>query len=118
MNGAHAYEKIRAGASLVSLFSVLEYRSPRMVREIKQKLRELAIADGFDSISEAVGMDHKKLHQQRLDSMGSKWTPKPDPKQIRVPIDDPYWYRRNRQSKLRQWFEGKSKIKGYWKKFE
>jgi len=118
MNGADAYEKIRAGASLVQIFSVVEYRSPRMVREIKNSLRKLLIDDGFDCVEEAVGLDHKDIHQKRLDDLGSTWKPKPDPRHIRIPIDDPYWYKRNRQSKIRKWWEGKSNLKGYYKKFD
>ena len=65
MNGDDAFEKIRAGASLVQLFSVFEYRSPRMVREIKRQLRELVIAEEFKNVAEAVGMDHEEIHQKR-----------------------------------------------------
>ncbi len=50
-----AYEKIRAGASLVQLYSALIYQGFSLVREINQKLPALLKRDGFSHISEAVG---------------------------------------------------------------
>jgi dihydroorotate dehydrogenase len=50
-----AYGHIRAGASLVELYTGLIYHGPGLVRRIKSGLRELLMGDGFRSISEAVG---------------------------------------------------------------
>jgi dihydroorotate dehydrogenase len=50
-----AYEKIRAGACLIQLYTALVFTGPRLVAEIKKGLAELVRADGFTSISEAVG---------------------------------------------------------------
>ncbi len=50
-----AYGHIRAGASLIELYTGLIYHGPGLVRAIKSGLRRLLIADGFRSISEAVG---------------------------------------------------------------
>jgi dihydroorotate dehydrogenase len=50
-----AYEKIRAGASLVQLYTGLVYSGPGLVRDIKQGLVALLDADGFSHIREAVG---------------------------------------------------------------
>jgi len=52
-----AYRKIRAGASLVQLYTGLVYRGPSIAREINEGLLELLEADGFDSIEDAVGAD-------------------------------------------------------------
>jgi dihydroorotate dehydrogenase len=52
-----AYRKIRAGASLVELYTGLVYEGPGLVRRIKQGLVERLNADGFASIQEAVGAD-------------------------------------------------------------
>ena len=52
-----AYRKIRAGASLVQLYTGLVYRGPSVAREINEGLVELLEADGFDSVTEAVGAD-------------------------------------------------------------
>ncbi len=50
-----AYEKIRAGASLVQLYTALVYHGPGVVRDIKQGLVERLDRDGFTTISQAVG---------------------------------------------------------------
>ena len=58
-SGRDAYLKIRAGASLVQIFSVLFYEAPSILWKIKRELVECLKADGFSSIGEAVGADHK-----------------------------------------------------------
>jgi dihydroorotate dehydrogenase len=54
-NAEDAYGHIRAGASLVELYTGLIYQGPRLVFRIKSGLRELLIRDGFRSVGEAVG---------------------------------------------------------------
>ncbi len=53
----NAYEKIRAGASLVQLYSALVFEGPRLVGNLLQGLEELLHADGFSNIAQAVGTD-------------------------------------------------------------
>ena len=52
---AEAYEKIRAGASLVQLYTALAFAGPGLVGEIKSGLAKLLRADGFAAVGEAVG---------------------------------------------------------------
>jgi dihydroorotate dehydrogenase len=52
-----AYEKIRAGASLVQLYTGFIYGGPTVARDINRGLLELIERDGFDSIEDAVGAD-------------------------------------------------------------
>ncbi|WP_436931723.1 quinone-dependent dihydroorotate dehydrogenase [Halosimplex halobium] len=52
-----AYRKIRAGASLVQLYTAFLYRGPSIAREINLGLLDLLERDGFDSVTEAVGAD-------------------------------------------------------------
>ena len=56
-NGAQAYAKIRAGAKAVQLYSALVYKGPALVAEICADLEARAKADGFKTITEAVGAD-------------------------------------------------------------
>jgi dihydroorotate dehydrogenase len=56
-DAAGAYAKIRAGASLVQLYTGLIYEGPSIARDINRGLLELIERDGFDSIEEAVGAD-------------------------------------------------------------
>lgn len=52
-----AYEKIRAGASVVQLYTALVYRGPSVARRINEGLLDLLERDGFDDVQEAVGAD-------------------------------------------------------------
>ncbi|HEY4276525.1 MAG TPA: quinone-dependent dihydroorotate dehydrogenase [Rhizomicrobium sp.] len=54
-SGADAYEKIRAGASLVQLYTGLVFEGPGLVGRIKRDLLACLTRDGFSSIAEAVG---------------------------------------------------------------
>ena len=54
-SGAQAYAKIRAGASLVQLYTALIYRGPGLVAAIKRELADCLRRDGFGGPAEAVG---------------------------------------------------------------
>jgi dihydroorotate dehydrogenase len=56
-----AYAKIRAGASLVQLYTALIFSGPALLREIKTGLATLLRRDGFACVADAVGADHAKL---------------------------------------------------------
>ena len=56
-SGADAYAKIRAGATLVQLYSMLVYEGPPLVRRIKDELAALLARDRFTSVADAVGAD-------------------------------------------------------------
>jgi dihydroorotate dehydrogenase len=60
-SAADAYAKIRAGASLVQLYTALVYGGPSLLAEIKTGLAELLRRDGFGSVAAAVGTDHAML---------------------------------------------------------
>lgn len=52
-----AYEKIRNGASLVMFVTSLMYRGPQQITTLKRGLARLLRADGFTSVSQAVGVN-------------------------------------------------------------
>jgi dihydroorotate dehydrogenase len=54
-SGADAYAKIRAGASLVQLYTAMVFEGPGLVARIKRDLLTCLARDGFSSITEAVG---------------------------------------------------------------
>lgn len=58
-SGADAYRKIRAGASLVQLYTGLIYGGPALIPRIKNELVQLLREDGFESVGAAVGADHR-----------------------------------------------------------
>lgn len=58
-NARQAYAKIRAGASLVQLYSAMVYEGPGIARDIKRELVKLLELDGFERVSDAVGANHQ-----------------------------------------------------------
>jgi dihydroorotate dehydrogenase len=56
-SGADAYAKVRAGASLVQLYSAMVFEGPPLIRRIKDELAALLARDGFASVADAVGAD-------------------------------------------------------------
>uniref|UniRef100_I3J4H4 Dihydroorotate dehydrogenase (quinone), mitochondrial n=1 Tax=Oreochromis niloticus TaxID=8128 RepID=I3J4H4_ORENI len=59
-SGQDAMDKIRAGASLVQLYTALTYQGPPVVIKIKRELEQLLNDQGFSNVSEAVGADHRQ----------------------------------------------------------
>jgi len=58
-SGADAYAKIRAGATLVQLYSALVFEGPGLIQRMKRELLQCLERDGLGSIGEAVGLDHQ-----------------------------------------------------------
>jgi dihydroorotate dehydrogenase len=54
-----AYKRIKAGASLVQIYSGFIFKGPSMCKEINEGLIKLLKEDGFTHISEAIGSDFK-----------------------------------------------------------
>jgi dihydroorotate dehydrogenase len=54
-----AYKRIKAGASLVQVYSMLVYRGPTLIKEINEGIIGLLKKDGYTHISEAIGADWK-----------------------------------------------------------
>ena len=54
-----AYRRIRAGASLVQIYTSLIFKGPEVIEEINSGLIDLLASDGFTSITEAIGADRQ-----------------------------------------------------------
>ena len=65
-DGHDAYDKIKAGASLVQLYTALVFKGPAMVKEIKKTLIHNLKRDGFTHIGQAVGIDHAKADMKHV----------------------------------------------------
>lgn len=57
-SGDDAYAMIRAGASLVQLYSALVFEGPGLIPRMKKQLAERLRQDGFSSVEAAIGADH------------------------------------------------------------
>ena len=56
-SGADAWARIKAGASLVQLYSALIYQGPGLPRRIERDLLGLMAAEGHETIRTAIGVD-------------------------------------------------------------
>ena len=56
-SGRDAYDKIRAGASVIQIYSAIAYEGFPIVKKIKRELTELLRNDNLRSVSDAVGLD-------------------------------------------------------------
>jgi len=54
-----AYRRIKAGASLIQIYSAFIFQGPSMCKNINEELIQLLKADGYNNISEAIGADYK-----------------------------------------------------------
>jgi len=54
-NGVDAYARIKAGASLVQLYSALVYQGPALARLITGELKGLLARDGLANVAQAIG---------------------------------------------------------------
>jgi len=58
-SGASAYAKIRAGASLLQLYTAMVYQGPQVIARVEAELADLLAAGGFASVQAAVAADHR-----------------------------------------------------------
>lgn len=58
-NADQAWESVRAGASLVQVYTAFVFKGPGLAIELTRGLRERMARDGFDSWENAVGVDAK-----------------------------------------------------------
>ena len=68
-SGREAYQKIRAGASLVELYTAFSYAGPSIVPNIKKELAQCLATDGFASVKDAIGADHTKISSKTQKSL-------------------------------------------------
>lgn len=54
-----AYRRIKAGASLVQVYSMLVYKGPSLIKKINEGIIEMLKKDGYSHISDAIGADWK-----------------------------------------------------------
>jgi len=61
-SGHDVYEKLRAGASLVQLYSLLVYKGPGLVSRVRDELAQLMVQNGHRHIQDIVGLDHDEIY--------------------------------------------------------
>ena len=56
-NGKECYEKMKAGANLIQIYTSLIFQGPKVVNKIKNELIDLIKIDGFSNVREIVGKE-------------------------------------------------------------
>lgn len=56
-SGQDAYDRLRAGASLIQVYTALAYQGPGLILRIQEELRVLLKRDGFASVQDCIGID-------------------------------------------------------------
>ena len=60
-SGHDAYEKLKAGASLVEIYSMMVYEGPGCVSRIRSELADLMVQNGHRRLEDVVGLDHEDI---------------------------------------------------------
>ena len=64
-SGHDAFDKLKAGASLVEIYSTMIYKGPGVVSQIRHELAQLMIQNGKRNIKDVIGMDHEGIFWRR-----------------------------------------------------
>lgn len=72
-SGEDAYEKLKAGASVVQIYSMMVYKGPGCVSRIRHDLADLMDQNGQKSLDDVIGRDHEEIfwrkRQEKQDSL-------------------------------------------------
>ena len=64
-SGRDAYEKLKAGASLVQIYSMMVYEGPGVVSRIRNELATLLAENGYKNVEDVVGADEEEIYWKR-----------------------------------------------------
>jgi len=65
------YKRIKAGASLVQLFTAFIYNGPELIKKINEEVIQLLERDGYNHISEAIGADlFREIEKDETENRG------------------------------------------------
>eukprot|EP00956_Cyclotella_meneghiniana_P008685 scaffold11862_cov74-Cyclotella_meneghiniana.AAC.5 len=64
-SGRDAYEKIKAGASLIQVYSMMVYEGPGLISRIRNELAEIVADNGHKSVEEVVGSDNEEIYWRK-----------------------------------------------------
>jgi dihydroorotate dehydrogenase len=60
-SGHDAYKKLKAGASVVQLYSQMVYEGPGLISRIRSELADLMLQNGQKSLDDVIGLDHEEI---------------------------------------------------------
>ena len=71
-SGRDAYEKLKAGASLVQVYSMMVYEGPGVVSRIRKELADLLVENWYKSVEDVVGADCEYIYWNRVEERVKK----------------------------------------------
>lgn len=60
-SGEDAYEKFKAGASIVQIYSMMIYKGPGCISRIRHDLADLLDQNGHNALTDIIGRDHEEI---------------------------------------------------------
>lgn len=66
-SGRDAYDKIKAGASLIQVYSMMVYEGPGVISRIRKELADILVDNGYKSVEEAVGADSEDIYWRKVE---------------------------------------------------
>ena len=64
-SGRDAYDKLKAGASLVQIYSMMVYEGPGVVSRIRKELADIIVENGYERVEDVVGADQEDIYWNR-----------------------------------------------------
>jgi len=61
-SGRDAYDKLKAGASLVQVYSMMVYEGPGVVSRIRKELADIILENGYKGVEDVVGAEHDDIY--------------------------------------------------------
>lgn len=66
-SGRDAYDKLKAGASLIQVYSMKLYEGPGVVSRIRKELADELAENGYKSVEVVVGADCEEIYWERIE---------------------------------------------------
>mmetsp|Transcript_22500 Transcript_22500/g.27582 ORF Transcript_22500/g.27582 Transcript_22500/m.27582 type:complete len:468 (-) Transcript_22500:311-1714(-) len=64
-SGHDVYEKMKAGASVVQIYSQMTYQGPGLVSRIRKELSEIMRQNGQHDVTDVIGLDHDEIFWEK-----------------------------------------------------
>mmetsp|Transcript_25657 Transcript_25657/g.40262 ORF Transcript_25657/g.40262 Transcript_25657/m.40262 type:complete len:249 (-) Transcript_25657:20-766(-) len=71
-SGRDAYDKLKAGASLIQVYSMMVYEGPGVVSRIRKELADLLVENGYKNVEDVVGADCEDIYWRRIEERVKK----------------------------------------------
>jgi dihydroorotate dehydrogenase len=71
-SGRDAYDKLKAGASLIQVYSMMVYEGPGVVSRIQKELADILVENGYKNVEDVVGADCEDIYSNKIEARVKK----------------------------------------------